>query len=74
MKALLLDGGNSSTDYSVTVSRSFYGFDLTLSFIDTDLDKKKCYVSYWCDSSAALQSVKACKQISSIFATVDKLF
>jgi len=52
MEAFLSDGEDRYTDYSVTVSKSFYGFDLTLSFIDTDLDKKECWGSDWCESSA----------------------
>jgi len=59
MEAFLSDGEDSYTDYSITISKSFYGLDVALSFIDTDLDRKECWGSDWCESSAVFSISKS---------------
>jgi uncharacterized protein (TIGR02001 family) len=48
----LSDGADSYTDWSVAVSKSFGGFDFTLSYVDTDLSKDEAWDTDWAESRA----------------------
>ncbi|OUS17548.1 hypothetical protein A9Q88_03000 [Gammaproteobacteria bacterium 50_400_T64] len=50
-QAFLTDGADSYSDYSIGVSKAFAGVDLSLTWVDTDLDKKECFGENFCDST-----------------------
>jgi len=57
--AFLGAGADSYLDYSITISRSFDGIDLGLSFIDTDLSVAECADTYDCDSTIVFSISKS---------------
>ena len=58
-EAFLSNGEDNYTDYSITFTKSFYGLDLSFSFVDTDLDEKDCWDTDWCDSSGIFSISKS---------------
>ncbi|PCJ38286.1 MAG: hypothetical protein COA75_00555 [Cellvibrionales bacterium] len=50
-QAFLSDGEDSYSDYSIGVSKAFAGVDVSLTWVDTDLDKSECFGTNWCDST-----------------------
>ncbi|MDX2464679.1 MAG: TorF family putative porin [Porticoccus sp.] len=58
-KAFLSDGEDSYSDYSITLGKSAYGLDFSLSWIDTDLDKDEYFGSSAVDSSVVFAISKS---------------
>lgn len=50
-QAFLSDGEDSYSDYSIGVSKEFAGVGVSLTWVDTDLDKSECFGTNWCDST-----------------------
>jgi len=58
-QAFLTDGEDSYSDYSIGVSKAFAGVDVSLTWIDTDLDKSECFDSNLCDSTVVFAISKS---------------
>ncbi|MBL4782012.1 MAG: hypothetical protein JKX92_07190 [Porticoccaceae bacterium] len=58
-QAFLSDGEDSYSDYSIGVSKTFSGVDVSLTWVDTDLDKSECFGTNWCDSTVVFALSKS---------------
>ena len=58
-QAFLSDGEDSYSDYSIGVSKEFAGVDVSLTWVDTDLDKSECFGTNWCDSTVVFALSKS---------------
>jgi len=58
-QAFLSDGEDSYSDYSIGVSKTYSGVDVSLTWVDTDLDKSECFGTNWCDSTVVFALSKS---------------
>lgn len=58
-KAFLSDDADSYSDYSVAVTKTLAGLDLSLAWVDTDLDKDELFGSNWADSTVVFSVSKS---------------
>ncbi|OUS10088.1 hypothetical protein A9Q89_11885 [Gammaproteobacteria bacterium 53_120_T64] len=58
-QAFLSDGEDSYSDYSVGISKTYSGVDVSLTWVDTDLDKSECFGTNWCESTVVFALSKS---------------
>lgn len=54
-----LSKGDDYSDWSVAISKEFAGIEVSLSYVDTDLDESECFGTDWCDATAVLAISKS---------------
>lgn len=58
-QAFLSAGEDSYSDYSIGLSKTVAGVDLSLTWVDTDLSDSECFGTNWCDSTVVFAVSKS---------------